>query len=265
MLDLCVQLSRLREKAQARQATSPVKVPMSLAERIERLRVPNGAVGEPSDEALAGQLGGTVVAQRLVERSQALPLPWRHGAVSIAGGAPLASAARSVGRLAEAVAPESLLFLDTETTGLAGGAGTAAFMCGLAWIECDALRLAQWTLAGFVGEGALLERVHARIACARVIVTFNGKSFDLPLLKTRGRLVGREFAVDGIPHVDLLHVSRRLLQSGWPDCRLRTAEAAALRLERVNDLTGAEAPAAWRRWLERGDAGQLARVLEHNR
>jgi uncharacterized protein YprB with RNaseH-like and TPR domain len=66
-------------------------------------------------------------------------------------------------------------------------------------------------------------------------------------------------------HLDLLHVTRRLLHSGWPDCRLRTAEARALRLERTDDLPGAEAPAAWRRWLERGDASLLGRVADHNR
>ena len=120
-------------------------------------------------------------------------------------------------------------------------------------------------MAGFGAESELVARVSDRFARAGVIVSFNGKSFDMPLLKTRGRLVERELSAEGLVHVDLLHVTRRLLRAGWPDCRLRTAEARALRLERADDLPGAEAPGAWRRWLAHGDASLLARVLDHNR
>jgi uncharacterized protein YprB with RNaseH-like and TPR domain len=167
--------------------------------------------------------------------------------------------------LAEPIFPDSLLYLDTETTGLAGGTGTVAFMVGLAWMEGDSLRVVQWLLAEFAAERALMARVSDRIARAGAIVSFNGKSFDMPLLKARARLLGGTLPADGGVHLDLLHVTRRLLHSGWPDCRLRTAEARALRLERTDDLPGAEAPAAWRRWLERGDASLLGRVADHNR
>src|SRR5262245_51803787 len=138
-------------------------------------------------------------------------------------------------------------------------------MVGLAWLEGGLLRLVQWLLAGFAAERALLARVRERVTLARVLVTFNGKSFDLPLLKARARLAGTDLPTEGLAHLDLLHVTRRLLQVGWPDCRLRTAEARALRLERANDLPGSEAPAAWRRWLAQGDASLLGRVADHNR
>ena len=104
------------------------------------------------------------------------------------------------------------------------------------------MRIVQWILAGFAAEASLLARVRERMALAGVLVTFNGKSFDLPLLKARARLAGTDIPTDGLAHVDLLHVTRRLLHAGWPDCRLRTAEARALRLERTDDLPGAEAP-----------------------
>ena len=258
MTDLLAQLARLREKAQARAAAGA-----ALGERLDRLRVGNGPARRPTAEALAASLGGTVVAPDLVEVSQSLALPCRHGSVSIGSGASLAAAARSVGRL-EAT-PESLLFLDTETTGLAGGTGTVAFVVGLGWIEGGALRLVQWLIASFGAERALIARVRERFARAGALVSFNGKSFDVPLLKARARLAGGELDVDGIAHLDLLHATRRLLRAGWPDCRLRTVEAEALRLERVDDLPGAEAPGAWRRWLERGDGSLLERVLDHNR
>ncbi len=258
MLDLQLQLARLRAKAQARAAATA-----SLGDRLDRLRVANGPARRPSAEALAVSLGGAVVAPELVELSQSLALPCRHGDVSIESGHRLATAARTVGRFD--VTPESLLFLDTETTGLAGGTGTVAFVVGLAWIDGAALRLVQWLMASFSAERALIGRVRERLARAGALVTFNGKSFDLPLLKARARLAGCDLGVQEVPHLDMLHATRRLLRAGWPDCRLRTAEMEALRLERVDDLPGAEAPGAWRRWLERGDGSLLERVLDHNR
>jgi uncharacterized protein YprB with RNaseH-like and TPR domain len=260
MLDLQLQLARLREKARARAAAAA-----SLGDRLDRLRVANGPARRPTAEALAASLGGAVVAPDLVEVSRSLALPCRHGDVSIESGRRLAAATRTVARLDDAVTPESLLFLDTETTGLAGGTGTVAFVVGLAWIDGPSLRLVQWLMASFAAEPALIGRVRERFARAAALVSFNGKSFDVPLLKTRARLLGGELRIEALAHLDLLHATRRLLRAGWPDCRLRTAEAEALRLERVNDLPGAEAPGAWRRWLARGDGSLLERVLDHNR
>ena len=263
MVDLQVRLRQLREKARALPAV-PSAGP-SLGERLERLRVSPAARPPPAAEALAATLQGKSVAPGLIEIARTYPLPFRHGDIVVTSGRALGEAAKSLGKLATPVAPEALLCLDIETTGLAGGTGTVAFMVGLAWLEGDALRIVQWILAGFAGEASLLARVRERTAVAGVLVTFNGKSFDLPLIKARARLAGTDVPTDGLAHVDLLHVTRRLLHAGWPDCRLRTAEARALRLERTDDLPGAEAPAAWRGWLERGDAGMLGRVADHNR
>jgi hypothetical protein len=263
MIDLQVRLQQLREKARTLNAApSPTS---SFGERVERLRVASPPRRPPTAEALAASLQGEVVAAGLIEVSRTYPFPFRHGNVTIASGRALAESAKSLVNLAAPVAPESLLYLDTETTGLAGGTGTVAFMVGLAWIEGDALRVVQWLLPDFAAEGALVERVSERLTRAGVVVSFNGKSFDLPLLKARARLAGTDLPTDGRAHLDLLHVTRRLLHSGWPDCRLRTAEARALRLERTDDLPGAEAPAAWRRWLQHGDGSALGRVADHNR
>ena len=261
MIDLQVRLRRLREKAQALHPEPGSAA--SLGERLERLRVPPRPRCATTAEALAASLQGAVVAPGLIEVVRNYPLPLRHGDVTVASGRVLGEAARALGKLP--VTPESLLCLDTETTGLAGGTGTVAFMVGLAWPKGGSLRLVQWILAGFAAEASLLARVQERMALAGVLVTFNGKSFDLPLLKARARLAGMDIPTGGLAHVDLLHITRRLLHAGWPDCRLRTAEAWALRLERTDDLPGAEAPGAWRRWLERGDASLLGRVADHNR
>jgi uncharacterized protein len=263
-MDLQARLAQLRAKAALRSVTAP-PAEASLGERLARLRVGVAARAAPTAEALARAVNGTVVAPGLVEVARTLPLPLRHGDVVIAEGAALALAANSVARLAAPIVPERLLFLDTETTGLAGGTGTTAFMVGVGWLEGRALRLVQWLLAGFAAETELVARVAERFDRGDAIVSFNGKSFDLPLLKARARLVGRALGAERLVHLDLLHVTRRLLLAGWPDCRLRTAEARALRLERTDDLPGAEAPAAWRRWLAEGEASLLGRVLEHNR
>jgi uncharacterized protein YprB with RNaseH-like and TPR domain len=263
MLDLQVRLQQLREKARALNVAPPPTP--SLGERLERLRVAGPARRPATAETLATSLQGEVVAPGLVEIARTYPLPLKHGDVTIASPHALAESAKSLVNPPAPVSPESLLYLDTETTGLSGGTGTVAFMVGLAWIEGSSLRVMQWLLAGFAAESALVARVSDRIARAEVIVSFNGKSFDLPLLKARARLLRADLPTDGRVHLDLLHVTRRLLHSGWPDCRLRTAEARALRLERSDDLPGAEAPAAWRRWLERGDASLLGRVADHNR
>ena len=262
MIDLQARLAQLRAKAQARGVglAGP-----SLGERLERMRVSETPRRKPTAEALAVSLGGTTVAPGLIEIVRTYALPFRHGEVPIASGRVLADAARAVGGIGSTIAPESLLFLDTETTGLAGGTGTVAFMVGLGWIDGGSLRIVQWLMATFSAEGALLAGVADRIARAELLVSFNGKSFDLPLLKARARLGGQTLPTALLAHLDLLHVTRRLLHAGWPDCRLRTAEARALRLERTNDLPGSEAPAAWRQWLERGDASLLERVLDHNR
>ncbi len=262
-MDLRARLEQLRAKAQARGLTPLPEAP--LGKRLARLRVGVPARAAPTAEALAAAVGGTVAAPGLIEVARTIALPFRHGDVAITDTPSLADTAKTVGKLAAAVSADQLLFLDTETTGLAGGAGTTAFMVGLGWFECGDLHIVQWLMAGFAAESALIARVAERFARTGVIVSFNGKSFDLPLLKTRARLVGRELGADELTHVDLLHVTRRLLHAGWPDCRLRTAEARALRLERADDLPGSEAPGAWRRWLSCGDASLLTRVLDHNR
>jgi uncharacterized protein len=158
-----------------------------------------------------------------------------------------------------------LLLLDTETSGLAGGAGTFAFLLGLARVEGASLVVRQYLATRFAGEAAMLDRLRESVARAGCIVTFNGKSFDVPLLIGRFALRREAHPFAGLPHCDLLHAARRSLRTDWPDCRLRTAEERALGFERVDDMPGAEVPAVWQQWLARGNADGLPKVLEHNR
>jgi uncharacterized protein len=98
-----------------------------------------------------------------------------------------------------------------------------------------------------------------------VLVSYNGKSYDAPLLATRYRLAQMRNPLLGLTHVDLLYPTRRRYRGRWENCRLATIERHVVGVVREDDLPGSEAPAAWRRYLRGGDAHDLRRVVEHNR
>jgi uncharacterized protein YprB with RNaseH-like and TPR domain len=249
------------------ESRDPGSLPPSLAERIARLRTRSAEINarRPTDAELAQQLCGRVVAAGLVEVVRSFPLPFAHGATRIASARALAAGVRLSLDDGDAIDAEALLFLDTETSGLAGGTGTVAFVLGLATVRDDVLAVRQLLMTGFGGERALLEALGRALSAHECLVTFNGKSFDVPLLRARTRLAGLEWPAAEPRHLDLLHVTRRRLREGWADCRLRTAEEQALGFERTDDFPGSEVPAAWQRWLQRGDAVPLPRILDHNR
>ena len=164
------------------------------------------------------------------------------------------------------LAPDDLrrpLFLDTETTGLSGGTGTVAFLVGLAWREADGLTLAQYFLRDFNEENALLWAVGQCVSEAGVLVSYNGRCFDWPLLQTR--LVMRRAEWPAPPHFDLLTMARRIFKPRLPDCALQTIEQALLDLHRADDLPGSLIPSRYFAWLRDGDPHVLDPVFTHNR
>lgn len=163
------------------------------------------------------------------------------------------------------VARERLLCFDSETTGLSGGSGTRAFMLGAAdW--CDGrLRLRQLYLTAPSGEAAMLTAFAEWLRADTVLVSYNGRSYDAPLLATRYRMQRLNYPLSGLAHVDLLHPTRRRYRGRWENCRLATIERQVLGIVREDDLPGAQAPAAWRDFLRAGHSTGLMRVLEHNR
>lgn len=160
--------------------------------------------------------------------------------------------------------PERLVLFDTETTGLAGGTGTRAFMIGVAdWHEGH-FRERQLLITTLAGEAAMLDSFTSWLRPDSVLVSYNGKSYDAPLLKTRFRLQHRHSPLDGLMHIDLLHPVRRRWRGAWENCRLATAERQLLQVVREDDLPGSEAPAAWLGFLRGGSAAALHRVAHHN-
>src|SRR5690606_31598786 len=129
-----------------------------------------------------------------------------------------------------------MVFLDTETTGLAGGTGTVAFLIGLGRVEAGHLVVRQFWLTSFAGERDLLAAAGDWVDGVDGMVTYNGRSFDLPLVATRCRLAGASDRFSGLRHLDLLGPTRRAFARRWEDCRLTTAERRLLRFERVDDL-----------------------------
>ncbi|MFW5742150.1 MAG: ribonuclease H-like domain-containing protein [Spirochaetota bacterium] len=240
------------------------KTPRAGAGRRER-DAPTG--GPDAERASAGDdldfLGldeWTPVASLVFERETVEPLPpatvCALGEATVAGGR---LASRVLGREVE---PASLSFMDTETTGLSGGAGTTVFLVGSGRIEGHTVRIRQVLLTDFPGEPAFLERV-AEALDADVWVSYNGKAFDARLLESR-------FLMNGIPPVaseqlDLLHWSRRVWRRWLGSCSLGEIETAVLDRERAGDVPGFEIPDRYFRFLRHRDADELAGVFEHHR
>jgi uncharacterized protein YprB with RNaseH-like and TPR domain len=189
------------------------------------------------------------------------------------GRAPLANARRASAELLALLAldpglaacdPSRALFLDTETTGLAGGAGTVAFLVGLAWWQDGSLVLEQLLVRALGEEAPVLERVATRIQRSSMLVTFNGKSFDMPLLRTRF-VMTRLAPPTEPPHLDLLHVARRVhgrrVKNG---CRLIAIERDVLGFERHDDVESGDVSACYLHFLRTGEARALLGVIEHN-
>ena len=164
------------------------------------------------------------------------------------------------------------VFIDLETTGISGGAGTVAFVVGCAYFDVGALHVRQFLLTSFAAERALLAAVAEFFAGAELIVTYNGKTFDVPVMETRWTFHRMRMPLDGVPHFDMLHPARRLWKGRGGGvaideggCRLTTLERTLFDVRRVGDVEGVEIPGRFFQFLRSGDPRPLEPVLEHNR
>ena len=157
------------------------------------------------------------------------------------------------------------LFLDTETTGLSGGAGTVAFLVGLGRVEGDRFVVHQYMMSNYGAEALLLEKIAPMIREAQTLVTFNGRSFDVPLLRSRFTMCRMDDPTAGKPHLDLIHPARRVWKLRLKDCSLGHIEETELGLRRDHDIPGAEVPERYFSFLKTGDMTLLEDVVDHNR
>ncbi len=165
------------------------------------------------------------------------------------------------------------VFIDLETTGLSGGAGTLAFLVGCGYFDLGAFQVRQFLLTSHAGERALLAAVADFFQDADLIVTYNGKTFDVPVMETRWMFHRLRMPLDAVPHFDMLHPARRLWRSragsggeiGEGGCRLSTLEHTLFGVHRIGDVPGFEIPGRFFNFLRSGDPRPLEPVLEHNR
>lgn len=160
---------------------------------------------------------------------------------------------------------EDGLFLDTETTGLAGGTGTFPFLVGLGWFEGDSFVTCQLFARDFSEERAVLVFLTEAAYGKRFLVTFNGRAYDLNLLASRFILNRSKDTLSGMPHVDLLHPSRRVFAHRLENARLVTLEASILGVRRTDDVPGHEIPQRYFDWLKSKDGRLMEDVFRHNR
>jgi len=284
-------LDRLRGIVQGGRP-SPVPV---VAPELLRVRSAEARSAKADDYTRAALILGGAVVERsngaviVVDREYRADM--RHGRLSIgdlvstiADGA---DALQVMARAWPAFAPRAtagkpvertgrdLLFLDLETTGLFGGAGTQAFLVGCAAIDGTSIRVRQFLLPGFEHERTLLSEMQAWARDYGAICTYNGRTFDVPLIETRYMFHRVPCALDGVPHLDMLHAARRLwrqrpLATGTPDpddssCSLAVLEKHIAGLHRVGDVPGYEIPSRFFKFVRSGNARPLEAVLEHNR
>jgi uncharacterized protein YprB with RNaseH-like and TPR domain len=255
---------------------------LSLRERLERLiRVASAGRGQtrarpaprplPVEQAVPNARVAENARGRFVLVEDELPLDRCHGHVSLSRFRALCPGTLAV--LAGEPSPDAFAsfrvertaFLDTETTGLAGGAGTAAFLVGAAWVRDDRLLLRQYVMRDYDEEPAMLQAVADDLRGIAHLVTFNGRGFDLPLLEARYRLNRARLPAAEAVHLDLLPPVRRLWGERFESCRLQSLEAELLGLRRTGDVPGEEIPRLYFEWLRSRNARGLAPVLEHNR
>jgi len=230
--------------------------------RIEHARPPRPRP-EPIEALVGGALEETERGPLLIVRRE-YALDHRHGGAAL--GSAFAAAPALLGMLTRQGLPAGdarrLLFLDTETTGLAGGTGTYAFLVGAGLVEGDRFVVRQFFMRDLDEEPALLAALAPLVAGAEGLVTYNGSGFDVPLLETRFVLARRRWPE--LWHLDLLAPARRVWGARFADCRLATLESEVLGLERENDVPGAMIPALYLDYLRRRHPGALPRVFTHN-
>jgi uncharacterized protein YprB with RNaseH-like and TPR domain len=163
-----------------------------------------------------------------------------------------------------AVEPAKWCFLDTETTGLAGGSGTYAFLIGVGRITPQGFRIRQFFMREFGEEASCLSALHKHLEQFEVLITYNGRTYDQPLLETRFRMMRQRPPFSRLEHLDLLFGARRLWKLRFDSCRLVDLENQILGVERQGDLPGELIPYFYFEYLRTQEIFRLLPIFHHN-
>ncbi len=254
----------------------PSDLSPDLQERLRRLGVVRGARRLPPsprrpvtiESVLPGRFYETPAGRCWLART-AYPVGHTHGRLPLQAFLSLPADVLAVigGDPSLAVVlPSRALFLDTETTGLSGGTGTMAFLVGLGFFEEDRFVVLQAFLRDPGDEPAMIGFLDEFLPRFHWLVTFNGRGFDVPILQNRFILARRPFPLDGVPHLDLLPLARRLWRERLVSCALTALERDVLGVIRDQaDIPSGVIPLVYRDYLRTGDAREIPRILYHNR
>ncbi len=194
------------------------------------------------------------------------PLSYLHGGCSLGdilkAGSDILAALASTD--CEDLQAGRLLYLDTETTGLSGGAGTVSFLVGVGFFEEDVFIIRQYFMRDYDEEAAMLTELQQLFARHMGFVTFNGKSFDINLLQSRFISNRLKSSFRELPNLDLLYPSRRVWGLKLESCKLSSLEENVLEEYRGDDIPGEQIPAVYFKYLEDRDASDIKRVVRHN-
>ena len=263
MQDVEEQLARLRQRIaaidsrfRAKHAASPSGASISPAPKTARWFIEEWSEGQ----VVRNEFGEHFQTERL------FPAHKRHGSADIGELRHLPHDVLDA--LGEneipAAPPDRWAFLDTETTGLAGGCGTYAFLIGVGRITPEGFRVRQFLMREYVEEGSQLAALDEHLDGFDVLITYNGKTYDQPLLETRYRMASRKAPFARLKHLDLLHGARRLWKLRLENCRLMELEQQILGVERQGDLPGELIPYVYFEYLRSREARRLVPILHHN-
>ncbi len=267
-MNLDQKLRQLKKASQPRDPDRELAQTLEFLRRMERppepRKLPAQRVAKGIEEYVEGVLEKNDLGEYFVAR-QAFPFGRPYGKlrisdISVADLSPL-NLFFPQGALP---APERLIYLDTETTGLAGGTGTCAFLIGIGTIEGSQFVVRQFFLRDYPEEKAILHALAEILGAFDGIVTYNGKTFDIPLLETRYALARLKSPFARLVHLDALHPARRLWRLRLERCKLQDLESAILGIDREGDVAGADIPAIYFDYLRAGDARGLQPVFHHN-
>jgi len=218
------------------------------------------------EEVVSGKFISTPFGESFI-RENYFPRDYRCGEVELfqifqSSAKTISSLARD-DRLKE-IDINKTVFLDTETTGLAGGAGTYIFLVGVGYFEGDQFCVRQYFMRDYNEERALLSALNDLLANFKAVVTYNGKTFDLPLMESRYIMSGMKMSLKDPYHFDLLYPARRLWKRRLESCSLSTVEREILKVSRDDDVPGYLIPEIYFRYLRTKDARAIKKVFEHN-
>lgn len=244
----------------------------SISDRLKSLGFkPTTSVQKPasqSREKLETVISGREIsnsAGSFVIKEQLYPRDYQHGRIKFPAEISTANINRSARIESRPDALNRMLFIDTETSGLSGGAGTFAFLIGIGWFQADGFRLQQLIIRDPSEEPAMLLFLSNIIDLDTIFVSFNGKSFDIPLVQNRFILNRMPCRLRELDHIDILQISRKLWRKHLPSCTLKDLEVAILEFSRSSeDVPGWMIPDIYFEYLRTGNPGGLSDVIYHN-